>query len=203
MNEEFDTAQQPPSTEPQAPPQVPYQVPQVPPVAPMAVAPSGPRRSPGLALVLSFFPGLGHLYLGLYQRGVAVFLAFAASIWLTERADLGILVPFVWFFAVIDAYRQAHMMNVAQATGVAPVEAVAVPTGRRGGNLGFGVFLTALGLILLYNQFYPIDFTFLVDWWPLLLVGFGVYIIGKFAYEQKKERERDRGGDEPEWRSEP
>ncbi len=207
MNEELDTAQQQHiPAEPQGTPQVPYpvpQAPQVPPVPQMAATPGVPRRSPGLALVLSFFPGLGHLYLGLYQRGIAVFLAFAASIWLADRADLGILVPFVWFFAVIDAYRQAHLMNVAQATGAAPLETAAVPAGRNGGNLGFGVLLTALGLILLYNHFYPIDFTFLVDWWPLLLVGFGVYIIGKYAYEQKKQREREHGDDDSEWQPQP
>lgn len=199
MNEEFDTAQH--TLPPEAPSPVPTpQVPQVPPAGPGV---AGPRRSPGLALVLSFFPGLGHLYLGLYQRGVGCFLAFAASIWLAGRAGLGILIPFVWFFAVIDAYRQAHMLNAAQETG-APVPAMeAVPAAPpRGGNLGFGVFLTALGLLLLYNQFYPIDFSFLIDWWPLILVGFGVYLIAKYAYDQKKKRERERA-DDTEWQSEP
>jgi hypothetical protein len=54
---------------------------QTPVTQPAPMAPAAPtRRSPGLALVLSFFPGLGHLYLGLYQRAAAFFLAFAFSI---------------------------------------------------------------------------------------------------------------------------
>ena len=204
MNEEFDTAQHsiPPDPQPaqQVAPQAPQQhVPQVPQAPQMAAFPAAPRRSPGLALVLSFFPGLGHLYLGLYQRGIGVFLAFAASIWFADHSDLGILVPFVWFFAVIDAYRQAHLLNAAQAAGTAPAEMAAVPAAPRGGSLGFGVFLTALGLILLYNQFYPIDFTFIIDWWPLILVGFGVYIIGRYAYDQKRQREQAKVDDDSEW----
>lgn len=157
----------------------------MPPAAP--AAPAAPtRRAPGLALVLSFFPGLGHLYLGLYQRAVVIFLSFALSIWLAEHADLGIVVAFVWFFAVIDGYRQAQILNMGLA-----VEPLMTPEQRskatRRGSLGFGVFLLIVGLVLLYNQFYPIDFSFLQDWWPLLLVLVGIYMVA--AHFREKQRQ--------------
>jgi hypothetical protein len=189
------------STEPEinqqpAPPAPPAAAP------PMSSQPHAvPRRSAGLALVLSFFPGLGHLYLGLYQRGIAVFLSFAAAIWLsTHSGELGILIAFVWFFGVIDAYRQAQFMNA----GMLPQGGLASPEStprRAGGSLGFGVFLTALGLLLLYNQFYPIDFSFLIDWWPLILVAFGVYFIVKYAAEQKRRKDEERKAHEEEWQN--
>jgi hypothetical protein len=164
--------------------------PPVPPTPPpvVAVATATPRRSPGVAAILAFFPGLGHLYLGLYQRGIAFFLTFAASIWLAHHSDLGILIPFVWFFNVIDAYRQANLINQCGATGVMP-EPLELPKSRS--SLGFGVFLTLLGLLLLYNQFYPLDLTFLVDWWPMLLVLAGVYMLTKHFLEQRKQRESE------------
>jgi hypothetical protein len=151
------------------------------------MAPAAPtRRAPGLALVLSFFPGLGHLYLGLYQRAVVIFLSFALSIWLAEHADLGIVVAFVWFFAVIDGYRQAQMLNMGLA--VEPLmSAEQRAKATRRGSLGFGVFLLIVGLVLLYNQFYPIDFSFLQDWWPLLLVAVGVYMVA--AHFREKQRQ--------------
>ncbi len=160
------------------------------PIAPAAPAPMPPaaptRRAPGLALVLSFFPGLGHLYLGLYQRAVVIFLSFALSIWLAEHADLGIVVAFVWFFAVIDGYRQAQMLNMGLAA-----EPLISPEQRakatRRSSLGFGVFLLIVGLVLLYNQFYPIDFSFLQDWWPLLLVLAGIYMVA--AHFREKQRQ--------------
>jgi len=172
MNTQETNQQQPPAVQP----------------APMAPVPlAGPtRRAPGLALVLSFFPGLGHLYLGLYQRAVVIFLSFALSIWLAEHADLGIVVAFVWFFAVIDGYRQAQILNMGPAA-----EPLMSPEQRakatRRGSLGFGVFLLIVGLVLLYNQFYPIDFSFLQDWWPLLLVAVGVYMVA--AHFREKQRQ--------------
>jgi hypothetical protein len=174
-------------------PQMQAQQPQQPPAPPsppamVAQAPAAARRSPGVAAILACFPGLGHLYLGLYQRGVAFFLAFAAAIWLSDHGDLGILIPFVWFFNVIDAYRQATLINQVYATGSMP-EPMKLPKAR--GSLGFGVFLTLLGLLLLYNQFYPLDLTFLVDWWPMVLVLAGVYMLAKHFVEQKKQRESE------------
>lgn len=173
-------------------------LPPTPPAAPPLPPPVVPRRSPGLALVLSFFPGLGHLYLGQYQRGIAIFLSFAAAIWLADHADLGILVAFVWFFGVIDAYRQAQFQA---ATG--QPEPLAAPVLGKRSNVGFGAFLVVLGLILLYNQFYPIDFEFLADWWPLLLIGFGLYILGKHVLEQKRLKDAEARAQDEEWRGQP
>ncbi len=163
---------------------------------PAPPAPPGPlRRSPGLALVLSFFPGLGHLYLGLYQRAFAIFLCFAVSIWLGEHSSLGILIAFVWFFAVIDAYRQAQYFNL----GLAPEPIVGTAHGRsaKRGALGLGVFLVAIGLLMLYNQFYPIDFSFLQDWWPLLLVLAGVYLVAAHFVEKQRQARRAGSADLP------
>src|SRR5512136_2629497 len=157
-----------------APPPTAGQAPEPPSAPPAPPQPGVPiRRSPGLALVLSFFPGLGHLYLGLYQRAFGIFLAFALSIWLAEHADLGIVVAFVWFFAVIDAYRQAQMLNMGLTTE--PLIGEQRAKAARRGTLGFGAFLLIVGLVLLYNQFYPIDFSFLQDWWPLILVAAGIW----------------------------
>src|SRR5262250_1455384 len=97
-----------------------------PPVTP-APAPQIPveKKSAGLAGILSMFPGLGHLYLGLYQRAFAFAGAFILGIgFASHRAGefFGPLIAFVWFFAIIDAVRQAKAINrgyVAEA-GFAP-----------------------------------------------------------------------------------
>jgi hypothetical protein len=181
-DQETNQAQQVPVAPP-VPPVVPIAPVSVP-VTPVMLAPSR-RVAPGLALVLSFFPGLGHLYLGMYRRGTAVFLAFVASIYLADKAGLGVLVPFVVFFALIDAYRHAQFIN----SGV-PVEVEEPIVGHRGqrkGALGFGVFITVLGVILLYNQFYPINFEFLRDWWPMFLVAGGLWLVGSYAWDRHKQ----------------
>ncbi|HQT96162.1 MAG: hypothetical protein B7Z68_11910 [Acidobacteria bacterium 21-70-11] len=185
MNEQ-ETYQQ---AQASAAPSSPGLPPPLPPAAPTA-APVTIRRSPGLAVVLSCFPGLGHLYLGLYQRAFAVFISFVAAIWLSEHSSLGILVAGVVLFAFVDAYRQAQALNLGLvAEPISPAASGATPA--RGNRLGFGVFLLLAGLFLLYNQFYPVDFTFLEDWWPVLLVLAGVYMV--LAHFRDKRRQAERG----------
>ncbi len=161
--------------------------PAVPVPPPPAAMPASPlRKSPALAVILSFFTGLGHLYLGLYQRGIVFFALFAGAIALTTNiGELGILIPFVWFFGLIDAYRQAQLINLGGMEEPTPAS-------RKQSNLGFGVFLTVLGAVLLINKFYPLDFTWLREWWPVALVLLGLYLIASAWYERKKQEEEAR-----------
>jgi len=177
---------QPQAAQAAAPP--PQQPAPLPPAAPAPVIPV--RRSPGLAVVLSCFPGLGHLYLGLYQRAVMVFLAFFIPIWLDHHGgDIGVLAAFAWFFALIDAYRQAQFLNAGLEPDGGPA---AVRTRKvRHGNLGFGIFLLLVGVFLLYNQFYPVDFSFMQDWWPLLLVLVGAYLMASHFIEKQRQAKRE------------
>lgn len=165
-------------------------IPPVPPAAPAPVPGVPVRRSPGLAVVFSCFPGLGHLYLGLYNRAFMIFASFAICIWLSERSGhLGILIPFVVFFGFIDAYRQAQALNLGLTPEPIMGEVQKRPAAR-GGRLGFGIFLLLVGLVLLYNQFNPIDFTFLEDWWPLLLVLAGIYMLAAHFIEKQRQAKR-------------
>jgi hypothetical protein len=186
MNEQETYQQAQASASPSSPGVPPLASP--PPTAPPA-APVTIRRSPGLAVVLSCFPGLGHLYLGLYQRAFAVFISFVAAIWLSEHSSLGILVAGVVLFAFVDAYRQAQALNLGLvAEPISPAAYGA--TVARSSRLGFGIFLLLAGLFLLYNQFYPVDFTFLEDWWPVLLMLAGVYMV--LAHFRDKRRQTER-----------
>jgi len=184
-----ETNQQPQAAAAQAAPPL-QPTASVPPAAP-APAPVVPvHRSPGLAVVLSCFPGLGHLYLGLYERAFTIFACFAVGIWLAEHANLGILVAGVVLFGFVDAYRQAQAINL----GLAPEPVIAAASKARSarrGRFGFGAFLLLVGVVLLYNQFYPIDLYFLQDWWPLALVLAGVYMMAAHFIEKQRQAKRE------------
>ncbi len=145
--------------------------------------------SPGAAVLLSFLPGLGHVYLGLYERAVVLFVTFLAAVALAGHADsFGLVAAFAWFFGPIDAYRQARLINLTGRREEAP------RTGTRGGSLGLGVFLTVVGVLLLLDRFFEIDLSWVVDWWPVLLVAVGLYLVGSAIVEMR----RSRLPDEPE-----
>lgn len=132
-------------------------------------------KAPALAGVLSALPGLGHVYLGLYQRAAIFFGVWVVVISIADRVGgpLAMLVPFWWFFVLIDAVRQAKAIN---ATGAPESNLVARETAiRASGSLAFGVFLILFGGWFLLEKFVDIDLTFLLSWWPLLLVFFGVW----------------------------
>ncbi|HTS02781.1 MAG TPA: DUF5668 domain-containing protein [Thermoanaerobaculia bacterium] len=177
---------------PQAPP-TDFPAPAPPPPPPVAFGPSAARpvpgpgaKSPGAAGALGMLPGLGHLYLGLYQRAAIFFGVFALMVSLAEHSAgpfPGILFPFLFAFSIIDAVRQAKAINATGAPepGIVGGEAPA----KVSGSLTVGILLVLIGGFLLLNRFVTIDLSFLNDWWPALLVLFGGWQI--FAYWKAKQ----------------
>lgn len=152
------------------------------------------RKSPGLAGFLSMFPGLGHLYLGLYQRAFAVGGAFILLIALTSHGRgsefFGPLIGFVWFFAIIDAVRQAKAINRGQVadTGFAPPAELKRAAGS--GALTWGVILVGVGSLILIDRYFEIDWTFMEEWGgPLAFILLGLILI--VGHIVKRRREND------------
>jgi hypothetical protein len=167
-------------------PPVAYAAPRIPPV-----------KSPAVAGVLSILPGVGHVYLGLYTRAAVFFAVWVLSMSIAGHAHgpVGVIVPFWWFFVLIDAVRQAQAINACCPPGGLSVTAPAqddFATVRAGGSLGLGVFLILIGAWFLLDRFVTIDLSFLVDWWPLLLVLFGAWQV--ISYFKSREKPR---ADEP------
>jgi hypothetical protein len=175
-----------------APPPAP---PAVPP-PPMMITPVPvivDRKSPGLAGFLSMFPGLGHLYLGLYQRGLAFGGAFVLLIAMTSHGRggefFGPLIAFVWFFAIIDAVRQAKAINrgVLAEGGFAPEPAL-IRAGGGTGGLTWGVILVGLGTIWLINRYWDIDWSFMEEWGgPAAFILLGLILIVSHVRRRRRE----------------
>ena len=164
-----------------------------PPVAYPPAAPPSPRpaagKNPAAAGFLSFFPGLGHVYLGLYKRGIVFFAILVMLIAIADHSSgpIGMLIPFWWVFVLIDAVRQARAIN---STGMPePGFFGEEKPMKADGGLTFGIFLMLVGLFLLLNKVFSINLEFLLDWWPALLVAFGAWQV--FAYFQEKKRREE------------
>lgn len=174
----------PPPSWPAPPP-----APAAPPVAyaqPAPAAPPSPQaKNPAAAGFLSVIPGLGHVYLGLYQRAVIFFAVWVVVLAVAPHGPgpAGLMIPFWWFFVLIDAVRQAKAIN---ATG-AP-ESNLLPNEKPmnfSGSLTFGIFLVLVGLFFLLDRYFRIDLSFLFDFWPVLLIAFGAWQI--WAYWKAKQ----------------
>lgn len=170
-----------------------------PPVPPSATGPLPvyPRvKSPVLAGFLSMFPGLGHLYLGLYQRGFAFGGAFILSIgFASHRGEhfFGPVIAFIWFFAIIDAVRQAHAINrgyVSESGFATEPQLRRASTGSAG--LTWGIILVGLGVLWLIDRYMNIDWSFMETWGtPAALILLGLVLV--ISHVRRKREENQAG----------
>lgn len=180
---------QTPETESPAPPApaVTPPVPALPPAAPPAAAPYVQLpKSPGLAAFLSLWPGLGQVYNGQIARAFVFFFAFVGSIYLTatgQEFPFAFLIPFVYLFNMIDAWKGATTINRRFLGGEAEkdLEADAVESPV------WGASLVAIGLLVLLSNMGWLDLDRLAQWWPLLLMAVGGYFL--YGSIQKKKAE--------------
>ena len=132
-----------------------------------------------LAGFLSFAPGVGHLYNGLYLRGIAFFSLFVLTIYLASTGDGEIFGPvagFLWVFNVIDAYRQAALINYGYAQDLG-MNSGAQRQASRQEKLLAGGALVAMGAIGLADRWFGIRIETILEQWPLLFVGFGGWLL--------------------------
>ena len=192
--EETATASRPappmPSSEPAPPPPAAPADPVRPPVAygygdPLA-------KSPGVALFLSIlFPGLGHIYVGAYERSLMIIGGIGVSIWAIVHSEgalwpLAFAIAFGYFFSIFDAYREAQIVNLAG-------QELPKPQTQGEGRLVFGIFLTVVAGLVLADNLDLFDIRWFYQWWPVLVLLSGVYFIGSWIWE--KMNAAGRGGD--------
>src|ERR1700693_4905261 len=174
-----NTPATPPPPPPLAPPQQPPPVMPAALVQPMIVE----RKSPGLAGFLSMFPGLGHLYLGLYQRAFAFAGAFCILIFFNSHGRIaglsGPATAFLWFFAIIDAVRQAKAINRGFVSESGFATETQIRKASEGtGSLTWGVILVGLGSLWIIDRYVDIDWSFMEEWGgPAALILLGLVLV--------------------------
>lgn len=146
------------------------------------------QTSPFAAAILSLIcPGLGAAYNG--QAGKAL-VHFAAFIGLFQLAILtGGTAIFVlgflgmWLYAAVDAFKTAKLIR----SGITPSGAEDIIFQRFSGNPKlWGIVLAALGALFFLHMLMPLRalMQFVL---PLLLVGFGAYLLCGYFFKPKRE----------------
>lgn len=142
---------------------------------PRAVAEGG--RSPALATILGFVPGLGAVYNGEYTKAIIHVLVFATLVAVESgdhpdsiHAFLGIMIAAFIFYMAIDANRVAR----ARLGGIAPTDPLASVSK---GKTVMPFVLIGIGILYLMRNFDLINVDRLIDvWWPLILIAIGGFL---------------------------
>ncbi len=191
--EDYRSESQPSAAPPTS---LPPPVEAAPPVAPAYPAEGRRRRgfpykSPLLATVLSFFPGLGQVYVGYYQRGFthAIIMAVIITALSSGMGNLtpmfALLLAFFWIYNIIDAGRRASLYNQA-IDGVNSIEMPKDMKLGEGGSMVGGVLLVAIGTILFLYTRFDVSLDWLEDWWPLGAVALGGHLIYKSLTNKRR-----------------
>jgi len=174
----------PPGDEAASPPP-PMPMPALP--APLAI------KKPMLSAFLSAFPGLGNVYNGLYLRGLIFFMIIFTLISILSSGNsrggepfFGASVAFFWLFNIIDAYRQAVLINHGYQQDLGILDLPKRPRAGQGG-VAAGIILVLIGTYALLEQYVDIDLDWLFDLWPLAAIGLGGWLIWGTIRDRQKE----------------
>jgi hypothetical protein len=154
------------------------------------------RKNPAHAGILKAMPGLGQIYVGYYPRGfvhiivVACTITFLANMRSDAWAPLfGLFLAFFWLYNIVDAVRRATLYNQVLAGGDVPGLPADFRMPSLGGSILGGVLLMAAGFVLLLHTRFGMPLEFLEEWWPLVPMGFGAYLLGRAIKDRSARRE--------------
>ncbi len=168
-----------------------------PPPPPPPPPPSGygrhslPYKSQAFAIVLAvILPSMGHVYVGFYKQAFTILLIGASIVTLLASGSasgmeplLGMLVGFLYFYQIFDAGRRASLYNRVLETGQVGVSAENMDLPETNPFVG-GVILVSVGGIALLNTLFDFSLDWLADWWPVAMIGIGVWLIRKGRREK-------------------
>jgi hypothetical protein len=139
---------------------------------------------PGLAFALGFIPGVGAIYNGQYVKGLVHAVIFGSIAAAADNSDgevFGFLIPVFIFYMAFEAYHTAQRRlrgeTVDEFSSLVPRQNEGVPAGP--------VVLIALGVLFLLANLGLLRFGQIFKFWPLGLIGLGVYLL----YERMNQRE--------------
>jgi len=165
------------------------------------------EKTPLLAGLLSLvLPGLGNIYNGLYLRGLGFavlcvgLFAYAVT---NPGPDLALIVPalvFFWFFNIVDSYRQATLINYGYVPTAGSGDGLTVER-RDTGALALGIAVFLLGFYGLLRHLFPrLDLSVVLDYWYLLFLAFGAWLIFQAIRDRRESATEDpasmTGGDD-------
>ena len=143
-----------------------------------------PPKSPALAGILSFFPGIGQIYNRQINKGFLFILIFAGLVTIQQNEAgqpfFGLILTGFWIYQFMDAIQIARAINrraLKQEEEEGIIEEL--PQFFKTGSIFWGVILLALGVVFLLANFELISYSTIWNFWPVVVIIIG----GKLIYD--------------------
>ena len=146
--------------------------------SPPPVPPPVSEHQPSRAALFAIIPGIGAVYNRDYVKAVVHLSVFAGLVIIAESVGIFSLLAFSFYvYTIIYSYRSAEL--IAKRS---PGEA----EGEQEINLPFwGGTILLMGILFLLDNLGAIRLRSAFQFWPLLLIGLGGYLIFKFLQSGK------------------
>lgn len=142
------------------------------------------QTSPGLACLLGIIPGVGAIYNGQYLKGFIHVAILGLLISIVNSVHMnGAVAPFVCLLIIWIIYMPFEAYHTAKKRqmGIAIDEwSSLLPRGSVRGNSSVPagpVILIVIGVLFLLDNLGLLPLVDLLRYWPLLLIGLGVYLL--------------------------
>lgn len=142
--------------------------------------PAAGAPSPGLAFILGLIPGVGAIYNAQYAKGLIHVVIFGMLISMANADSIGDMQPLfgmlapAWvFYMAFEAYHTAR--NRADGRAVDEFSSV-IPVRPDGPPVGPAIMI-GLGVVFLLNNLGLLRFSQIFKFWPVALIGMGVYML--------------------------
>ena len=133
-----------------------------------------------MAFILGLIPGVGAIYNSQYIKGLVHVAIIGLLISILDSGSASGLEPLVslmlaafWWYMAFEAYHTASKRRLGQKvddfSSLIPVRGSRFPAAP--------VILIALGVIFLLNNLGIFELRQVLRYWPLLLIGLGVYML--------------------------
>jgi hypothetical protein len=152
-----------------------------------------PAKSPSAAALLSIFIpfGAGALYNEQKNKALTHFFIFLGLVYALTRGGSGVVfglgIAAFYFYQIFDNVQSARAINRAAASQES--SAVAVPENLGAGESGsifWGLFLIALGALLILANFEIITYSVLLNFWPVAVIVVGLKLVYDSVAKSKK-----------------
>jgi hypothetical protein len=153
---------------------------------------SGGTVSPALAGILGFIPGVGAVYNGHFAKGILHVVIFGLLVSIVAADGTGDLRPMFVFLVIlmgiympIEAYRSARAIERGEPDE--EFSGILSAFGRKKPSPAGGVVLIVLGVVFLLNTLGYWRLGDLVQYWPILLIALGIFMLHRGVSEQARE----------------